>query len=419
MYRSLIYDVAVVGGGAAGIAAALSSSDTGAKTILVERESTLGGQGVNSQVAAYCGFYTRGKKPEKVVGGIGDLILNKMSKAGMDTTPHPSSSTGNVSIKFDPEIMKTIFDDMFVQSNVQLLLHTSVVEVKKEKRHLKSLICSDDEGLLEIKAKTFIDASGNGNLIKLAGLKTNWGDENTHLVQQASLVFRIDNIPAREISMTEIKNAIKKGKKDHIPYLNKEKGVFIKNDKDTNGFLTLPSVDLESLSGQALTEAEISLRKQVYSYFLVIKKYIDGCAKATLINSGPKLGIRESRRMVGEVTLIGKDILNTVKRTDSIGRAAWSPEIHHADNRLEYKHMPDNDYASIPFGSLRAANIDNLWGAGRLISVDHIAQASIRVMGTCYITGQAAGVAAGIQSIFGSVDVGKVQQELLSQKALL
>ncbi|RMC51890.1 FAD-dependent oxidoreductase [Lactobacillus sp. ESL0228] len=419
MNRSVSYDVAIVGGGAAGIAATLAAAKTGAKTILIERESALGGQGINSQVAAYCGFYTRGKKPDKVVGGVGQLVLKKMSEAGMDITPHPSASTGNVSIKFDPEIMKIIFDELLLKSKADLVLHTSLVNVKKEGKNIQSLICSDDDGLFEVKAKSFIDTSGNGNLIHLAGLKTNWGDETNHFVQQASLVFRLGNLPARDISMSEITVAVKKGKEDKIPYLTKEKGVFIKNKQDTIGFLTLPSVDLESLNSVALTNAEIELRKKAQSYFLVVKKYIKGCKDVVFLSSGPLLGIRESRRMIGDVTLTGNDILNTVKRGDSIGRAAWSPEIHHSNDQVEYKHMPDNDYADIPLGTLKVANINNLWGAGRLISVDHTAQASVRVMGTSYITGQAAGVAASLQSLTGKVITKKIQEELITQDALL
>lgn len=421
MNRVINYDVVVVGGGAAGIAAALASAKTGAKTILIERESALGGQGVNSQVAAYCGFYTRGQQPDKVVGGIGDLVLTKMSEAGMDVIPHPSASTGNVSIKFDPELMKVIFDDLLQKSRASLLLHTSLVAVNNKKNMVKNLICSDEEGLLQVNAKVFVDASGNGDLVHLAGLKTNWGDEKTQLVQQASLVFRIGNVPARDISMGEVEAAVKKGKEDKIPYLTKEKGVFIKNTNDTTGFLTLPSVNIEALTGEALTDAEIQLRKKVQSYFQVVKKYIKGSENAILLSSGPNIGIRESRRMIGEEVLTGEDILNVIKRKDSIGRAAWSPEIHHADNQLEYKHMPDNDFASIPLGSLKAAEISNVWGAGRLISVDHMAQASIRVMGTSYITGQAAGVAAGLQSVNDGIKVStvEVQKELEKQHALL
>lgn len=422
MKRSITYEVAVVGGGAAGIAAALASAKAGAKTILIERASALGGQGVNSQVAAYCGFYTRGQNPDKVVGGIGDLVLKKMNAAGMDITPHPSPSTGNVSIKFDPEKMKFIFDDLFLQSKADLLLHTSLVGVNKKDKKIKSLICYDDEGLVEVNANSFVDASGNANLIHLAGLKTNWGDENTHAVQQASLAFRVNNIPARNILMSEIQSAVKKGKEEGIPYLTKEKGVFIKNNGDDYGFLTLPSVDLNSLDGSNLTNAEIMLRKKVQSYFLIVKKYIKGCENAVLVSSGPNIGIRESRRMIGDTTLHGKDILNVVKRKDSIGRAAWSPEIHHTNNQVEYKHMPDNDYASIPLGSLKAKDIDNIWGAGRLISVDHVAQASIRVMGTSYITGQAAGIAAGLQSKDTDEKnfcADAVQKELKAQRALL
>ncbi|MBI1700538.1 fAD dependent oxidoreductase [Lactobacillus crispatus] len=418
MERVLNYDVVVVGGGAAGIAAALSSAKEHKTTLLVEREASLGGQGVNSQVASYCGFYTRGTSPDLVVGGIGKQVLERMGEMGMDITPHPSSSTGNVSIKFDPEKMKIIFDNLFSESDSDVLLHTSVVSVNVENQNITQIICSDDDGLFTVNTKEIVDATGNGNILNLAGLTTEWGDKNGQ-VQQASLPFRIDHLPKRAISMAEMQTAVQKGKANGIQYLSKEKGVLIKNPKDSYGYVTLPSVTVEEIDAKSMTNYEVSLRRQVWSYFKAIKNYLPNCENATLVFSGPNLGIREARRMVGKITLTGLDILKVKKRKDSIGRAAWSPEIHHSDNKLEYNHMPDNDYASIPLGALKAKEIKNLWGAGRLISVDHMAQASVRVMGTSFITGQAAGVAAALSVNSDTISVVEVRNALLKQNVLL
>ncbi|WP_162000275.1 FAD-dependent oxidoreductase [Companilactobacillus halodurans] len=417
MKRNLNYDVVIVGGGAAGISAALAASKINQKVLLIERDPSFGGAGVNSQVASYCGFYTRGQKPDLVAGGIGKLVLDKMKEAGINTTAVPSKSTGNVSIKFDPEKMKIIFDDLLSKSNADFLLHASVIGARVEEGKISTVICSDDDGLFTVHGKEFIDASGNGNLLHAAGLKTNWGDKDGN-AQQASLSFRIDNLPQHAIGMADIEQAVRKGKKAGIKHLTQERGVFLKEPEASYAFLAAPSIKIDSLDSKNMTKYEMKLRKQVQAYFKVIKKYIAGCENAILTFSGPKIGIREARRMIGEVELKNEDILNATKRSDSIGRAAWSLELHHVNNQLEYVCIPDNEYASIPLGCLKAKGIENLWGAGRLISADHLAQASIRVMGTGFITGQAAGVAAAL-AINGRTSVEEVRKELVAQGALL
>ncbi|WP_298703654.1 FAD-dependent oxidoreductase [uncultured Veillonella sp.] len=416
--RLFNYDVVVIGGGPAGIAAAISASKSCAKTILIEREGMFGGQATMSQVAAFCGFYTRGTHPDLVIGGVGELLLNKMKKYGFDIKPYPSKSTGNSNIKFDPEIMKVIFDELLVESGTELRLHTQFVKANAVNHQINSIICVDDDGELVIEGKQFIDTTGNGNLIQNLGLPIVWGDEYGN-TQQASMVFKLSNLPSRDILNVEIENAIKQAKKDGIKNIFKEKGMIIKHEHDTIGYCTIPSVFVEHLNGETLTKAEINLRKQVLSYVDVIRKYIRGCENVKLVQSGPQLGVREGRRVIGEEILLGKDVLACVKRNDSIGRAAWSVELHKGDRAVEYKLLPDNEYASIPLGIIKARDCKNLWVGGRLVSTDSVAFGSLRVMGTSMVTGQAAGVAAALMTQRTSVSVVEIQSELIRQGVLI
>lgn len=413
----LTYDVVVIGGGSAGISAAVSSAQNGAKTLLVEREASLGGQAISAKVASYCGFYTRGKSPDLAVGGVGQEILNRMEKAGIDTSPHPSIATGNSSIKFDAEKMKIIFDQLIQDSDADFLYHTSLIGINVQNNHIISVKLSDDEEQYNVFAKSFIDATGNGNLFHLAGLKTDWGDQDGN-VQQASLVMTLGNLPKRVISLDEIKHALIQAKADGITPLPIKQGMIFKRKEATSGMCLLPSTQVSSLKGSELTKQEIYLRQQSQAIMQVINHYIKDCENVQLVETGPNMGLREARRMHGDETLLGIDILKAKKRPDSIGRAAWSPELHR-NGDFEYHYIPDNDYASIPLGILHSCDLTNLWGGGRLVSSDSTGLGSLRVMGTSFVTGQAAGVAASQQALTNTVELVKVQSILRAQGALL
>ncbi len=417
MQREIECDVAVLGGGAAGVAAAIGASRAGAKTVLIERNPYFGGQATNSQVTAYCGFFTRGENYDQVVQGVGGEVLKKLEAYGTNIHPRPSKSTGNVSVSFNPEYVKLVMDEMLQESSVEYYLHSQMYEVVNNNGTIEEIKCTDDEGTFTIKAKAFVDASGNANLVHFAGIKTNWGDENGN-VQQSSLPFRIDNMPAREIIKSDIEAALKKAKEAGIP-IRKETGLIVKIPDKTYGYCTIPSTVLSDLSAETMTKAEIDLRGQVNAYVRAFQQYMDGFKDIIISSSGPAIGIREARRIIGDKMLKGEEIITAPKSDDSIARGAWSPEIHKSNTNITYTHIPDNEYFSIPLGCLKVRDAKNLWAAGRTISTDSLALGSVRVMGTGFATGQAAGVAAALTLNNESYDVKKVQEELLKQGALI
>ena len=196
MQRIIECDVAVIGGGAAGIAAALGASRAGAKTVLIERNPFFGGQATNSQVTAYCGFFTRGENYDQVVMGIGNEVLQRLEKYGTNIHPRPSKSTGNVSVSFNPEYVKLVMDKMLEESNVEYYLHAQMYSVVNECGEIQEIKCTDDEGTFIVRAQAYVDASGNANVVHFAGIRTNWGDDEGK-VQQSSLPFRLDNLPKK------------------------------------------------------------------------------------------------------------------------------------------------------------------------------------------------------------------------------
>lgn len=415
--QTLNYDVVVVGGGSAGVAAALASSRNGSKTLLVERAAYFGGEATNSWVSAYCGFYTKGEKPTQCVYGIGDEVLKLMKKHGEDISYVINPSTKNASVRFHPETIKIVLDELLESSDVDYRLCTSLIDVKVEGNKIQSVIIMDDEDKYEVYAQSFIDTTGDANMIHMAGLKTMWGNEEFG-IQQSSLSCLVEGIPSGEVKIETLESAIKKGKEEGLENLHKERGMIVKVKGDDYGYLTIPSVILDNLSGEELTKKLMDLRKQARDYVKAIKDHAPGFEKMRFLASAPYIGIRESRRMMGKVVITGEDVLNSKKCDDTIGRGGWPAEMHKASG-LQFVAMKENDYFNIPIGALLSKDIENLFTAGRSISCESVALASLRVMGTGFASGQAAGVIASVYALDKDVDTKKVQTILKAQNALL
>ncbi len=418
MERIQNYDVVVLGGGSAGIAAAIAASRVGVRSVVIERRASFGGEATNSGVNTYCGFYTRGEHPDLVVGGIGKELLDRVEALGGNVKPTISKATGNYSIRIDPELVKVALDDMLCESEAACLLHAYAYDAVCENGKITSLLCSDDAGKFVVNGKVFIDASGDGNLLNLAGIETQWGDE-TGDTQLASLPIRFENVPKDfDITMSTMAAAIQKARADGKEPMKKDRGLILKAPEDTFGYCTTPAYYVGSLDAETLTKAEMNLRKQARNYLYAFKKYVPGLENIYVSITGPNIGIRESRKIIGEIHLSGEDVMNAVKREDSIGRGGWSPDIHRAGDPVFLK-IADNEYYSIPLGCLKVKDAENVWGCGRLADGDGVAHASLRVMGTSFVTGQAAGTAAALQVLKGHAEIKDVQSELLKQNVIL
>ena len=420
MVRTFKYDVVVVGGGTAGVAAAVGSSKAGAKVLLIERNPYLGGEATHSGVNAFCGFFSCGENPVKVVEGVGNQVLEEMKKLGPTTTEYIISAAGNKNINFQTEYLKCAMDNLLEKENVNYLLHARVISSEVESNKIKSIQCVDDEGFFKVEANVFVDASGDANLAFLSGAETMWGDSKNQ-VQAATLPFRLSGVDiSKDMSPTAVENAIRKAKKDGITYLTKEKGFIIKMTGSDSVTVLLPSAMISSISSENLTEVEKDTRRQVLSYVEAFKRYMSGMEKCQLIMIGPSIGFRETRRLHGKEIIQIEDVLERRKRADGVARGGWKPEIHKSLNEMgTYLEVENGSYFDIPLGALQSINIENLYGAGRIISSDEVAFAAVRVMGTCFATGHAAGVAAAYQALNGNVNIEKIRKELENQKALI
>lgn len=255
MERSYQYDIVVVGGGTAGVAAAVGAAKAGAKTLLVERNAYLGGEAANSGVNCFCGFYTCGSDPVRVVKGIGQLVLDEMRALG-PTIAEEISASGNRDIIFQPEYLKCALDNLLEKEHVDYFLHTVLIGAETVENTIRTIQCADDEGLFTVSAKAFVDATGDANLSRLAGAKLIWGNDGGH-PQAATLTFRLSGVAADvDLSPAAVERAVVRAKAEGIRNLTREKGFILRMENSGIVHVLLPSIIPEGLSAEEMTRME-------------------------------------------------------------------------------------------------------------------------------------------------------------------
>jgi hypothetical protein len=421
MKENLCYDVVIGGGGTAGVAAAIGAAQTGAKVLILERNAYLGGEATNTGVGAFCGIYTCGKNPQKCVAGASDIIVGEMQQLNPHSTEIIISAAGNKNVQYKTEYLKFALDNIMERLGITVLFHTRIISATAENGHLKCLTCADDEGNFTVEGSAFIDATGDANILHLAGAQTRWGEDGDSSVQAATLPFRLCGVDiSKDMSPAAVEKAVKKGKEAGIPFLTRERGFIQKITGSQEVIVLLPSIIPTGLSAQELSRLEKETRRQAIYYTEALKRFMPGMEKCELTMIGPSIGFRETRRMLGKQTLKADDVLERRKLSDGVGRGGWKPEIHKKLNEAAvYLDVPTASYYDIPLGCLQARDLDNVYGCGRLVSADAAAMAAVRVMGTCFATGQAAGVAAGLQGTGKEFTATKVREELIRQGALV
>lgn len=390
------YDVVVIGAGAGGIAAAVGAARTGAKTLLVERYGFMGGAATNAQVLAYCGFYAKGDTPRQMVAGVGQELLLQLKAIGVDTNPLKSNS-GNWIIALDPEATKLAFDRLALAAGIDIRLHTRLVGADSAAGLLKSVELLDHQGITVVEAGAFVDASGEAGLAAMAGSPMSQpGGDGAH-IQAASFPIRIGGVPA---DVTYDKSIMTRLVREHNetsdePILRADGGVMMRVPLTNDYWWMAVDLETDGLSGESLTAAELKARELAWRNLNLLRRH-PGFEKAYLVSTGPQLGIRETRRPRSREDLTGKDVVSGRRRSDAIARAGWPVEVHEAPGRARFIDIEGEGFCDVPPGAIEAADISNLRLAGRVIGSDPKAYGSIRVMGTAFATGHAAGVSAAL-----------------------
>lgn len=412
------YDVVVVGGGSAGIAAAVGAAELGARTLLIERNPYFGGQIANCSIPTYDGFFTRAEPFEQVVGGVGQKVIDKMIELNACAKPR-RSPWGNVMLPVNNEAVRFALDLCMEESGADYLLHTRVIGAKVFDGEIKAIECVDDNGVFTITASAFVDASGECNLAMMAGgeIFTPSPEE----MQVGTLLVRYGGVSKEaDLSSESIKKAIASAKAIGITPLSKDSGLIMRVFGSDDVVVMLANERVNGLDSASLTNAEIAARKQVRAYLQAFRQFLPGFEQAYINQIGPQIGIRETRHTIGEYMITKEDVVQAKRHTDAIARGCWPVERHSNPGKLaSYEWVLNDSYYDIPLRSLKVKGLENLWAAGRTVSCDLDAFASIRVMGTAFATGHAAGVAAAVCKANYISQISEVRQALIKQNAMI
>lgn len=399
--------VVVVGGGMSGVAAAIASKKQGVDTLLLERYGFFGGTSTASMVSPFMSFSAGNKQ---LVYGVFQEILDELEKYG-------GRKAG--SRAFDSETLKLVLYDLLDKYKVDYLLHTYLVDVVKEGNLIKEIITESKNGKEVFEGSFFIDTSADADLAAKAGVPFEVGREKDGLTQAMTLMFRIANINMKKVleycekdpdNFMFIENdingvSIAGFKKEVLE--EKQTGKF-DNPLDYIFFVTTHRDDLvivnttrmlrgSGLSNYDLSKAQAEGHRNAWQIQQLLKNKVSGFEDSYISNTATQIGVRETRRIIGEYTMTGMDIVSAQKFDDVIARGSYPIDIHDpTGSGGEMIRLKDGEYYDIPFRSLIPKTIDNLLVAGRCISATHEAQASIRITATCTAMGEAAGNAGAL-----------------------
>ena len=439
--KNRFWDVIVLGGGVAGCMAAIASARQGAKTLLVEQYGFLGGSLTNAGVGPMMTFHAGSRQ---VVTGIPQELVDRMTSLG-GCIGHIEDSTGYASsvTPFDAETMKLALDQLTAESGVKVLFHARLVSAECENEKLTAIVVQTRGGLLELEAKVFVDASGDGALSAAAGAEIRQGRDLDGFCQPMTT-----NMKVRGVNIEALKAEVRRDPQnfnikdlsamDRSPRLSvagfysqfraaKERGELSTAREDVLLFETVVPgevivntsrvVLLNPTDAWDLSEAELQGRKQAFELMQFFRKYCAGFANADLVSTGVQIGVRESRRVMGDYVLTAEDLLSSRPFADTVALGGYPIDIHNpTGEKTETTHLKPGQFYYIPLSALIVKGRENLLVCGRCISATHEAGAAIRVTPIAMAVGQAAGTAAGLaageNAAVLNLEIRKVQDAL-------
>lgn len=370
-------DVAVVGGGIAGVSAACAAARSGAKVVLVERFAVTGGDLTSGGVANFCGQITG-------QGEVFDQILADLRAFGAIAKSRPV---------FHYEILAVLLQEMLLRRGVKLLLHTRFVDVHVTEGRIRECIVCGKSGPEAVRAKQFIDCTGEADVARAAGFETMKGRPEDGLQLPMSLMFFI-----RHVESKDARPHLPDGWLQPVRQIEDLPMTSVWPDGPRSNALKIKVPLFDSTDTESLTAAEIQARRRM----LEVLDYYQRVAKKPwlLDHCSPIIGIREGARVAGDYVLTLADLRAGREFDDAIARGTFYLDGHKPDDEKRTYILPENQRHvppyQIPFRSLIAKDGKNLLAAGRCFSADQLALSSARVSTTCSMMGQAAGIAAAL-----------------------
>lgn len=467
--REISCDVLVAGGGVGGCAAALAAARGGAKTVLIENGGTLGGQAGIGLVTPLDAVSTR--KNNISFGGIIKELCADIAEAGEKYCFNDDPEKRHNSL-YSPHITKYILLKKLVEAGVEVRFHTTLADVNTEGSLVTSAVVLDKSGFLKINADSFIDGTGDADMVVMSGAdyvkgsepgvfaalsengmdKRHFSDEKYNsyehngVMQPVSIFFIMGNTNVSEAAKLNNKRLcfgdlgitrekFEKWKfagtcgfeltdSDRIP-MPQGRVLVSRGPREDFAVVNMSRViGIDGSNAESLNDGEIKAQLQLIAIVDFLQTFIPGFENSYLVQSANTLGVRETRRLRGRYVLSGGEAICCESKPDAVARGSYMIDIHDPNGKAAAVGGGlKGDFYDIPYGCLLAKEFDNLLACGRCISADHIAHSSTRIQGTCIMTGQAAGTAAAMAKVKkitpAKVDVKDLRAKLLADGVYL
>ncbi len=400
-------DVLVAGGGSAGLAAAVSAARLGARTLLIEHHGSLGGMAPAALVHSICGLYRlpMDDGPPRIANvGFPEEFARRLLLAGGASGP---VRMGRVDVLLQQPTAFARLADVIARETpgLEVRLHTELIGVAED---LSSVEVSCRGRRETIVPQAIVDATGDGNVAALAGAE--FEQEPAERLQRPAFIFALGAVEggaaAEAARLRLARRLVDAVREERLPTgvlgaALRESGrageVFVTIDLSGGPFY-------QPTEAACLTALEMEGREIAEALAAFLREEVEGFGGSFISAFPARLGVRESRRLVGRARLSESDLLAGAFFADAVALATWPMELRETNTGPRLRYPESGRACEIPLGALRARDHDRLFMAGRCISCSHEAQASIRVIGTCFATGEAAGLAAAIAVAQGDVD---------------
>jgi len=395
-------DVLVVGGGAAGVAAAVAAGRAGAQVVLLERYGFLGGLATAAQVGTICGLYLRDtahSEAAPVAGGFVKEYAGRLERAA--GANRIRLDHGLCVLPYPPPVFASVADALVSEAgNVTVVLHATVAEARAEGTRLVEVRALAWNEPVTLSPRAVVDCSGEATAAALAGA----GMEDGAGDQAPALVFVMENVDPglAERGLLEVRRELRQAvERGALPAPCERLSLVPGTGAD--GHLALKLSLATASSNLPLWQQVTAWERQARALVDELQRFLIAntscCRHARFSSVAPQLGIRSGRRIRGRATLADRDVLDARKSSQGIARGCWPMERWGNGPRPEMTFFNECDYYEIPLDCLRPVEIDNVLVAGRCFSASAGAMSSARVIGTALATGWAAGTAAAFQAL--------------------
>jgi hypothetical protein len=413
------YDVIIVGGGPGGFGAAVAAGRSGARTLLIEREGCLGGGATTMLVHPFMPHWTGGgpeNLPRKVTNaGVFRQLCQRLYARG-------AAREGGC-VNFDDEIMKVVMDEMVAEAGVDVIFHAALFGVQTADGRVKAVALAHNGGPLKVTGKVFIDATGDALLAAEAGCRIMFGDEQG-VVMPMTTNFIVGGVDTDRLpNGGELKELMSEGDKDTPALVNTHLSCTSVYRKGYVHFNAIRITGRNTIDPFDLSQAEIDARRRVENFIAWVRAKIPAFANCYLVKTGSHIGVRESRRVVGDYVLTVEDFKRAAKFDDAVACTCYNVDRHgQKPNETFFIRLKPGECYQVPYRCLVPKGKKNLLIASRSISTDVMMHASVRIMPPVMNIGEAAGFAAALSLPKGDVrkiDVKALQQRIIDNGGLL